>query len=166
MKLLRLIPILAAMLSLVACRGIDDERIPRLPVSIKLDDNGLWNSFGVAGVGIYREFILGKSPAGFHYNAGSATGFGGVLLIGGMDPFTNDPNVPLAYDLACPYCRTADIRIHVNDAMEGECDVCGSRYDLIMGGGTPIYGAALSHKFGLRRYTCLPGQYGGYYITD
>lgn len=153
-------------ITLAGCHTVDDDRIPRLPVSIDLADNGLWNTFGVTGVGIHRNFILGREPAGFHYNARSATGYGGVLLIGGMDPFTNDPNVPLAYDLACPYCRESTIRVVINDALEAECKVCTSRYDVVMGGGTPVYGPAKTHRFGMRRYRCLPGNLGGYYISD
>lgn len=152
------------------CHEIDDERIPRLPVSINLADHGLWNAYGVAGTGIHREFIKSEhKPAGFAYVAQSATGFGGVLLIGGIDPFTAEPNMPLAYDLACPVERTASIRVYIDqNNLDAVCPDCGSHYNVISGGGSPLSGPALErkHKYGLRRYQCLAGKLGGYYITD
>lgn len=176
MRLPRLISILGVSLAVLVsgsgCQGIDDDRIPRMPVSIDLANTGLWNTYGVAGIGIHRDFILSSQPkiqlpAGFPYTARSATGYGGVLLIGGMDPFTNDPNVPLAYDLACPYCRERDVRVKVDDStMEAVCPKCDSHYNVVMGGGTPISGPAATRKFAMRRYQCLTGQAGGYYITD
>lgn len=161
---------LMAMLMFSACHNVDDDRIPRLPVSINLADPGLWNTFGVPGVGLHRDFIMEEGkPAGFHYMANSATGFGGVLLIGGTDPFTSDPNVPLAYDLSCPVERKRDIRVVIDDAtLEAVCPLCDSHYNVINGGGGPVSGPALTGqvKYGLRRYQCLPGRLGGYLITD
>ena len=164
---------LTIMLSaLMSCNQIDDDRIPSLPVYINLSGAGLWNTYGVAGVGISRNFINdGKtlSPAGFPYTANSYTGFGGVLLIGGVDPFTTEPNVPLAYDLACPVERNAQIRVAVNsDNLEAVCPKCGSRYDVVMAGGSPVGGPALTGetKYGLRRYVCSPDRSGGYTIHN
>ncbi len=166
-----IIAILTVMILSASCNRIDDDRIPLLPVNIDLSNPGLWNTYGVAGIGINRQFILSVSPniripANFPYKGSSATGFGGVLLIGGMDPFTNDPNVPLAYDLACPYCRNNQIRVHVDsDTMEAVCDNCDSHYNVVMSGGTPISGPALTKRYAMRRYDCLPTSSGGYIIT-
>ncbi|MCM1489513.1 MAG: hypothetical protein NC095_01610 [Muribaculum sp.] len=164
---------LMVMLSaVVSCNQIDDDRIPSLPVYINLSGAGLWNTYGVAGVGLSRNFINdGKtqSPAGFPYTANSYTGFGGVLLIGGVDPFTTEPNVPLAYDLACPVERDAKVRVAVNaDNLEAVCPKCGSRYDVVMAGGSPVGGPALTGdtKYGLRRYVCSPERNGGYIIHN
>ncbi len=158
--------LLAALSS--ACSSLDDERIPAMPVNINLADAGLWNTYGVAGFGIYRQFIpsLGL-PSGFRYSATTATGYGGVLLIGGMDPFTGDTNVPLAYDLACPVERKPDIRVKVDpDNFEAICPVCGSHFDVTMQGGAPLSGPAATDnpKCGMTRYRCIPSS-GGYTIT-
>ncbi len=94
---------MSVVLLMSGCHTVDDERIPAVPVNINLADAGLWNTYGVSGFGLFRYFIpRAGEPAGFRYTANTATGFGGVLLIGGMDPFSTETNVPLAYDLACP----------------------------------------------------------------
>lgn len=155
-----------------SCNAVDDDRIPSLPVNIDLQGAGMWNSYGVSGVGISRNFINfqgERSPAGFPYNANTYVGFGGVLLIGGIDPFTAEPNVPLAYDLSCPVERSQTVRVSIDaDNLEAVCKVCGSRYDVITAGGAPVGGTALTgkYKYGLRRYVCQPAQNGGYIIHN
>lgn len=163
---------LMVMLSaMVSCNQIDDDRIPSLPVYINLSGAGMWNTYGVSGIGISRNFINSggvTSPGGFPYTANSYTGYGGVLLIGGIDPFTTEPNVPLAYDLSCPVERSATVRVSVNtENLEAVCPKCGSRYDVVMAGGSPVGGPALTGetKYGLRRYVCSPDK-GGYIIHN
>ncbi len=157
---------------LASCNQVDDDRIPSLPVYINLSGAGLWNSYGVSGVGISRRFINyqgEQSPAGFPYNANTYVGFGGVLLIGGIDPFTSEPNVPLAYDLSCPVERSQTVRVAVEmESLEAVCPVCGSHYNVVTSGGSPVSGPALTgeYKYGLRRYSCDPGQGGGYIIHN
>lgn len=155
----------------VACNQVDDDRIPSLPVYINLSGAGMWNTYGVAGIGLSRSFINSggvTSPPGFPFTANTYLGFGGVLLIGGVDPFTSEPNVPLAYDLACPVERDQSVRVSVDpDNFEAVCRKCGSRYDVVMAGGSPVAGPALTGdvKYGLRRYVCSP-EYGGYIIHN
>ena len=154
------------------CHSVDDERIPNFAVSINIADAGMWNTYGVSGYGMSRRFILAKDlrvPSGFPYSQQSATGFGGVLLIGGMDPFTTTTNLPLAYDLACPVEMKADVRVEIEGELyEAVCPVCGSHYDVTMAGGAPLSGPAAtgSTKYGLRRYQCLPTGQGGYLIIN
>ncbi len=145
-----------------------------MPVSIKFGDWGVWNTFGVSGYGIYRYFILyshgGESvrePAGFNYIQGSATGYGGVLLIGGMNPFTSDTNVPLAYDLSCPVECSPVIRVAVNPTnLEAECPKCHSTYNVTEMGGAATSGPAVAEKYKLRFYQCVPIPDGGYLIIN
>lgn len=156
---------------LSSCKEADDDRIPALPVSINLSDAGMWNVYGVSGTGIHRSFNRTDGiPAGFHYSEGTYTGFGGVLLIGGVDPFDSNTNVPLAYDLSCPVECKKDIRVYIDDNnLEAVCQKCGSRYNVVMGGGIAVSGQAYDHKprrYALRRYRCIPSGYGGYMIRD
>jgi hypothetical protein len=168
------VTVAGAMMAVVAsgCHTVDDERIPNFAVRITIADYGQWNTYGVAGFGSHRRFILASGlriPAGFPYSQQSATGFGGVLLIGGMDPFTTDTNAPLAYDLSCPVEMKQDVRVEIEgDLYDAVCPVCGSHYDVVMGGGAPKSGPAATgeHKYGLKRYQCLPTGQGGYIITN
>ena len=164
---------LMALLSVVSsCNQIDDARIPSLPVYINLSGAGMWNTYGVSGVGISRNFINSQdliSPSGFPFNANTYTGFVGVLLIGGVDPYTSEPNVPLAYDLSCPVECKSTVRVAVDaDNLDAVCPECGSHYDVVMAGGSPVSGPALTgkYKYGLRRYYCDPAQGGGYIIHN
>lgn len=152
-----------------SCHSLDDERIPSMPVNINLGDAGLWNTYGVSGFGIYRYFIPSVGlPKGFQYSANSATGFGGILLIGGMDPFTGDPNVPLAYDLSCPVERKPDVRLKIDpENFEAICPECGSHFNVTMQGGAPLKGPAFtdSPRCAMTRYQCVATSAGGYIIT-
>lgn len=158
--------------ALTGCDSVDDDRIPNMPVNIVLADAGTWNTYGVSGFGSSRRFILAqgvREPSGFPYSQTSATGFGGVLLINGMDPYTTTTDTPLAYDLACPVEMKASVRVEVEGELyNAVCPVCGSKYDVTMGGGGPLSGpaAAGERKLGLKRYTCYPSGSGGYIIAN
>ncbi len=163
-----LLPLISLVVALSGCNGVDDDRIPNMPVNINLSDPGVWSKYGVFGFGDARYFVpaLGE-PKGFFYSAESATGFGGVLLIRGMDPVSAETDMALAYDLACPVECDPNIRVRVDaSTFEAICPVCGSHYDVTMAGGSPVSGPALtgSTKLGLRRYSCYQSVYGGYLI--
>lgn len=151
-----------------ACDSVDDNRIPAMPVSINLGDAGMWNTYGVAGFGSSRRFILPlHEPSGYPYSASSATGFGGVLLICGFDPASGSADSPLAFDLSCPVEAKQDVRVEIRgDLYEAVCPVCGSTYDVTMNSGSPLSGPAASGKYALSRYSCLPTGKGGYIITN
>ncbi|MBD5355686.1 MAG: hypothetical protein HDR88_01600 [Bacteroides sp.] len=171
-KFLIALTVAAGTIMLPGCNSVDSDRIPNLPVNIVLSNAGSWNTYGVAGFGSNRRFILTQNlrePSGFPYTTTSATGFGGVLLISGMDPYTTVTDVPLAYDLACPVEMKSTIRVEVEgELFNAVCPVCGSKYDVTMGGGAPLSGPAASgdHKYGLRQYSCYPSGSGGYIITN
>ena len=164
------VAIMLSSLSFVGCNSVDDDRIPSLPVNINLSDAGVWSRYGVAGYGMFRYFIKDeKQPAGFPYTATTYVGYGGVLLISGMDPFTADTDRVLAYDLSCPVECKPSIRVQVDPStFEAICPKCGSHYDVTMRGGAAISGPAVDgkHKYGLRRYQCSPTQFGGYLISN
>lgn len=150
------------------CDSLVDDRIPAVPVDIRLSDAGTWNTYGVSGFGMYRYFIRPLlQPSGFPYTQTTYTGFGGVLLIGGMDPFTGETQIPLAYDMSCPVECSPDVRVYIeHDRYDAVCEHCGSHYDVTMAGGAPVSGPAASgkHKYGLQRYNCIPSPMGGYDI--
>lgn len=149
-----------------SCHYLNDDRIPMMPVNIDLSNPGVWASWGVFDYGgDYREFILSEGkPAGFPYIYNSATGFGGVLLIGGQNPFTGETG-PLAYDLSCPVERQRDIRVHIIANMDAVCDVCGSHYNVVEANGTPVSGPAKDMGYAMTSYNCYPTVYGGYIIS-
>lgn len=151
------------------CKSVDNERIPNMPVNISLSDAGTWNTYGVAGFGSYRYFIYPNVPSNFPYKTTSATGFGGVLLIEGMDPVNNLGAYPLAYDLACPVERQPDIRVQIDDEnYVAFCPECGSIFDVTMAGGASIAGEANQgkYKYGLKVYRVVPSGYGGFNILN
>lgn len=151
---------------------VDFHRIPGFPVQINLANQGLWATYGVSGVGAWREFIKDERlPSGFPYTDASRTGFGGVLIIGTDAPATGDfpqAYMPVAYDLSCPVEVKQNVRIYVDeDRLEGVCPVCGSRYSLL-GGGFPISGEAAQHdpQYGLTSYRCAGTNSTGYMILN
>lgn len=140
----------------MSCKRVDDDRIPPVGVNIVFTTEGVWNTYGVSAAHEYRRFIRTatmKVPADFPYTVSSATGYGGVLLVG--DVFGN----PVAYDLACPVEVKPDIRVEVDiDAADAYCKICGSTYDIFMGNGNPTSGPAADKGYGLTRYKVYQGN--------
>ena len=159
-----------AMTAVTACNTVDDDRIPSLPVNINLSTQDLWNKYGVAGYGQYRKFILAlREPKDFSWVSNTATGYGGVLLISGQNPYNLETEDPLAYDLACPVECKPEIRVemHYDDMLPvAICPECGSHYDVTELGGSGVKGPAASRRLGLRKYKCLRSEYGGYLIRN
>lgn len=164
-----LLSLTAVFLLLTSCQELNDDRIPLFAVNIDLSNQGLWTSYGVANYGQYNYFILeDRLPPGFNYIYNSATGYGGILLINGFDPVLGDQG-PLAYDMSCPVERQRNIRVWIvpdSETYEVECQECHSRYNVVEGIGAPLSEPALSLKYGLRKYRCLPTINGGYFITQ
>lgn len=136
------------LVALAGCNSVDDTRIPASAVYIPFSDVGVWNTYGVAGALSSRSFIkASKLPSGYPYTEVSATGFGGVLLVG---DFNGEPR---AYDLACPVEVKASVRIAVDiEAAVAECPVCHSVYDVFRFGG-PLSGTAAEKGYALTRYS-------------
>ena len=153
-----------------SCTTISDDTLPSLPVNINLSPVSVWNTYGVTAFGSYRYFVmqLGE-PSGFPYIGQSATGFGGVLLVCGFNPYSTDAGVPLAYDMACPVERRAEVRVRMKPTDTfpvAVCPECGSTYDVVELGGAPKSGPAVGRKLGLTRYRCLDAVNGGYLIIN
>lgn len=161
--------LLLASTALSGCHQLNDERIPHMAVSINLDNQGIWNSFGVHAYGEYNNFILYGStrlPAGFAYNSTSATGYGGVLLIYGQNAYSGDVG-PLAYDLSCPVERMPEVRVYIDhNTLEAVCPDCGSHYDVVEAAGAPLSDPAKAMHYAMTSYRCYATINGGYIITD
>jgi hypothetical protein len=143
-----------------SCDHIDNKTIPQFTVRIDLGGYAMWNTYGVSGVGDYRIFNRMKGiPANFPYNVNTFTGYGGVLLMMGIDG-------PMAYDLSCPVEISQEIVLSIdNDNFEAVCPKCGSRYNPLSGAGGPISGVAINNKVGMRSYRVTPNN-GGYFISN
>lgn len=163
MRFYRYFPVLIVLVTLLmasSCEHINNKIVPRYTVRIDLGSYALWNTYGVPGVGDYRIFDRVKGiPANFPYNVSTFTGYGGVLLMMGIDG-------PMAYDLSCPVEASQNITLSINpENFEAVCSTCGSRYDPLMGAGGPVSGVAINSKVGMRMYRVLPSN-GGYIITN
>lgn len=148
-------------LAVCNCRHIDDDRIPPAQAYLQFNTIGDWNLYGVSGAGDYAYFIKqALQPAGYPYTALSATGFGGILLIGDIH------GEPQAYDLACPVECRSDVRVSVvEDALVAECPVCHSTYDIVTNYGHPLSGTAAEKAYGLQRYYVHEGSNGEYRVV-
>ena len=144
---------LALLLALLttACATTDSDRIPPAPVRIDFQTVGDWTLYGVAGALDSRVFIRNQSlPVNYPYTDASATGYGGVLLVGS---FTGEP---AAYDLACPVEAKPSVRIAVvADEGMAECPQCHSTYDVFRTG-APLSGPAADKHYALRAYRESP----------
>lgn len=153
-------------MSICSCEHVDSNRIPACSVNLPLDNQALWDTYGVHGYGQSRRFIRDlREPANFPYSALTYTGFGGILLISGLDG--TDYNTPLAYDLACPVEVKSDVRVYIDqNTFEAVCPKCGSHYDVCEGMGRPVSGEALQRNFGMEMYRVVPATYGGYTVVQ
>ena len=162
-----IITVLMLALVLLACDRIKNNEVPSYTVRINLGTYAMWNTYGVPGVGDFRYFNRDKRlPANFPYDVNTYTGFGGVLLICGMDASAGGYG-PIAFDASCPVEVSPDVAVTVDASnLDAVCPKCGSRYDVLMGGGGPKSGQALTNKFGLRPVKVRASQNGGYIITS
>ena len=143
-----------------SCEHIDNKVVPNFSVRIDLGSYAMWNVYGVSGMGDYRIFDRNKRiPSNYPFNANTYTGYGGVLLMMGMEG-------PMAYDLSCPVEAAQNIVLSIDpNNFEAVCPTCNSHYDPLMNAGAPIKGVAINNKVGMRQYRVLPSN-GGYVITN
>ena len=163
MRVNRIISVFFALLVLSlgsGCDKIDNKTVPSFTVRIDLGNIALWNTYGVAGMGDYRIFNREKQlPSNFPYNVNTYTGYGGVLLMMGLE-------APMAYDLSCPVEVSRDVILSVNpDNYDAVCPRCGSRFNPLTGAGGPMSGVAINNKVGMRQYRVNPSN-GGYFISN
>ena len=160
--------LLAAVVALLlgSCDKVNNKEVPSFVVRIQLDNYALWSTYGVSGVGDYRIFNrrLGL-PSNFPYTVNTYTGYGGVLLMMGLDP-TVGTYAPVAYDTSCPVEASPDITVGIDASnFDAVCAKCGSRYDVLQGSGGPKSGVAYTNRYGLRVYHTR-AENGGYIIYN
>lgn len=164
--------LLLTIISWEGCTTIDSGRIPSYPVYIMLSPLPVWEKYGATGFGESRRFIKELSvPADFAWIDRTRTGYGGVLLVSGVDPYTTEAGVPIAYDLSCPVEHSRDIRVEMhpgNPLPIARCPKCKSEYNVLEGGGCPTAGPAFDRGYGLRMYRCVSPTdgSGGYLLTN
>lgn len=159
-KFFKALAALLLVLAATGCDHINNKTVPSFTVHIDLGDYGLWNVYGVHGMGDYRIFNREKRiPSNFPYNVNTYTGFGGVLLIMGME-------APFAYDLCCPVEAHHEVILSMDpEKYEAVCPRCNSRFNPLTGNGGPVSGVAINNKVGMRQYRVTP-SYGGYIISN
>ncbi len=150
----------AALLLASGCEHIDNKTLPNYTVRIDLGNYALWNTYGVIGMGDYRIFNRDKRiPNNFPYNVNTYTGYGGVLLMMGME-------APMAYDLACPVEISPEVTLSIDaNNFDAVCPRCGSHFNPLTGAGGPVSGVAIKNKVGMRQYRVYPSN-GGFFISN
>ena len=130
---LLIIGLLAVIMAGTACNKINNKEVPAYTVRIDLSGPGVWNVYGVSGVGDYRIFNRSKGiPANFPYNVNTYTGYGGVLLMMALDASTGG-YTPVAYDASCPVESSPNITVGVDSqSLDAVCLSCGSHYDVCL----------------------------------
>jgi len=159
-KFFNLSAALSVIVLMTSCNHIDNKAVPNFTVRIDLGNYALWNTYGVNGMGDYRIFNRDKNlPSNFPYNVNTFTGYGGVLLMMGIDG-------PMAYDLSCPVELSQNITLSIDaDKLEAYCPKCQSRFNPLTGAGGPLSGVAINNKVGMRQYRATPSN-GGYFISN
>lgn len=138
-----------------------DEQIEPSPVYLTFSQ-AEWMKFGVISIGTNRYFNKSQSlPANFTYKENFATGFGGILLVGGVG------GEPYAYDASCPNEGDASVVVSVDrNTFEAVCSKCKSHYEVINGTGVSVSGPASEKHYVLKRYKSIKNADGGYTITN
>lgn len=150
--------LLAASYLFTGCDNYDDQRLPARPVHIEIY-SAQWSVYGVHGYMEWQTFVKNSLPKGYSWAANSYSGFGGVLLICGLN------NQLLAYDMACPVECKSNVQVTIDEeAGVAVCNACGSTYDVFNGYGQPLSGRAQEKKYGLTSYQVTYTS-TGYLIT-
>lgn len=150
-----------------SCEKINNKEVPSYVVRLDLGTYALWATYGVSGVGEHRIFDRVRHiPSNFPFNANTYTGYGGVLLIMGLDAVTGS-YAPIAFDAACPVENKANVTVSIDPStLEAVCPQCKSHYNVLTGMGGPVSGQAYTSRYGLRTYKVHQSQLGGYIIVS
>lgn len=139
------------MSALSSCDDNYVSSIPSMPVSLKLDLSGKYNTFRNSS-NQFRYFEKRDFDA-------DRIGFAGIIVYSGISFDDNDNTIYYAFDMACTHEIKQDSKVYpVEDEIgKVKCSKCGSVYDVSLGFGNPVTGPA---KEILRKYkvTIDPNQ--------
>lgn len=137
-----------------------NEQIESSPVFLTFSQ-AEWMTFGVISIGTHRYFNKSQFlPANFTYKENFATGFGGILLVGGVG------GEPYAYDASCPNEGDASVVVSIDrNSFEAVCPKCNSHFEVINGTGVSVSGHAYEKHYALKHYKSIKNSDGGYTIT-
>ena len=80
----------------VSCSdAVNNTRLPNYPVYLNLSGAGMWNTYGIGGVGMHREFIKDRQLPSLRLTRAT----GAFSLLGWMPP----PISPTKHGLICPW---------------------------------------------------------------
>lgn len=135
-------PAMAMLISLcLACNDSDRSPIPSTRVNFAIDLN--FQDADLNSPLATKSFIaprIGNDESGF--------GFGGVLVINGINPNGGLLNL-FAYDLACPVEVSPKVTVVPDDIGKATCSKCGAVFNIATGTGMPEKGS----KHPLRSYS-------------
>ncbi len=128
----------------VACSNPYQSPIPDVPVEISLNMLSYDPTFG----GVIDDTLVFVHPRAyppFH------VGYGGVLVVVGLDTESTFNTRFFSYDLSCPYEAKRDVRVYTIPDNPGHvrCRECGSEFYVRDGWGRVSKGPS---KYGLKRY--------------
>lgn len=168
LKILRMAAAVLVAVAAVSCAKSPGSRIPAMPVYVSFSTAGDWHLYGVLAPMETRVFNIGAHlPSGFTYTGQSATGYGGLLLVGTYAYSGNlQVTLPAVYDRSCPIEALPDVTVEVaRGATVAKCPKCGSTYDIFGGLGLPKSGPAAEQGYMLRSYRITTGTWPYVLIT-
>jgi nitrite reductase/ring-hydroxylating ferredoxin subunit len=126
-----------------ACDDTYVSSVPLMPVSLKIDISGKYNTFKNST----NEFLIFEKPV---YEA-DRIGYAGILVYSGVNFDDNGNSVYYAFDMACTHELSRDAKVYPVEGDFGKvkCAKCGTVYDVSLGFGNPVSGPS---KEILRKY--------------
>lgn len=128
---------------LTACYDNYVSSVPSMPVSLKIDISGQYNTFKNST----NEFIVFEKPPQYL----DRVGFAGIIVYSAVNFDDNGNSVYYAFDMACTHELTQSAKVYpvAGDFGKVKCAKCGTVYDVSLGFGNPVSGQS---KEILRKY--------------
>ncbi len=138
-----IISLLIIVVSLQGCYDNYVSSVPAMPVSLKIDISGKYNTFKNST----NEFLIFEKPV---YEA-DRVGFAGIIVYSAVNFDDNGSSVYYAFDMACTHELTQSAKVYpvAGEFGKVKCSKCGTVYDVSLGFGDPISGLT---KEILRKY--------------
>lgn len=118
----------------LSCSKTIEPSLGLYPVYFEVNLNTEWRLQASQAHKIFTKENTNQYQANF--------GLGGVLVYNGFSNNGGSQNVYYAFDAACPYEASSNVKVEVQDGTFAVCPKCGSKYDISNGLGNPIEGPA------------------------